>query len=222
MAENKRKPGFKNIASDEDEKELYKIAIDARNFEIEQVWKRANVFWLFTAGAFLAFYAAKSEGIYSVMIANVGFFCTACWAMVNRGSKYWQHNFESRLSSIEWKNKWLIKVIEPYDFKEKRMFSGGLDLEESRWVKRYSPTKLLIACSDFLTLVWFLLLIYSNCRLLIPCFIKMLSWSIQPSDSILILHYCINLLSDFFFSFFSIVTVILVLVLFFNKAKGED
>lgn len=37
-------------------KELLKIAMETRKFEIELYWKRANYFWLFVAAFFVAYY----------------------------------------------------------------------------------------------------------------------------------------------------------------------
>ncbi len=78
----------------EPEEDGFKIAVDQRDKEIELVWKRSNLFWLFTAGAFVAFYSIKENPVYSVLIANIGLFCSLCWTLVNRGSKFWMNSWE--------------------------------------------------------------------------------------------------------------------------------
>lgn len=210
--------------SDNHDESFYKIAIEARNFEIELVLKRANIFWLFTAGAFLAYYAAKSTATYSIVIANVGFFCTACWTLVNRGSKYWQSNFEQWLAEIEGKNEWLKAMMQKYpinNHKQKGFFSGAIinEADTSFWVKRYSPSKLLIACSDFLTVIWFLLLGYSNCILILSFFKDLGSSVIHQNCKLELLPYLVKVISC---SILSLGTFIWVMVLVFRKAKGED
>jgi len=123
----------------------FRIAIDQRDKEIELVWKRSNLFWLFTAGAFVAFYSIKSNVLYSVIVANVGLFCSLCWTLVNRGSKFWMNSWE----------RWVS------DYDSYGYFSGAHpEMETSWWASRFSMSKLVIAISDFMTLIWLVIIIY--------------------------------------------------------------
>ena len=91
--------------------------MDVRKFEIELYWKRATYFWTFI-GLSLAAYgailtartdsmsdAAKSDTLFAV--ACVGFVFSVAWYFVNRGSKFWQRNWEYQVDILE------SKVIGP-------------------------------------------------------------------------------------------------------------
>src|ERR1017187_5869681 len=82
--------------------QTYNAIYDTRKFEISLLWQRSNVFWLFTAAAFTAFFGTVSNHLmYSIIVCNIGFFCTFCWTLANRGSKFWQTNWEKHMSKIE-------------------------------------------------------------------------------------------------------------------------
>lgn len=86
------------------ELEAYKVVMDVRKFEIEMYWKRATYFWAFIVIAFGAYggvLTAKPES-FIASIQNIALFTIACvglvfsvaWYFVNRGSKFWQRNWE--------------------------------------------------------------------------------------------------------------------------------
>lgn len=82
-------------------------ALDIRKFEIELYWKRATYFWALIAVAFAGFFAVlASEKIderelYSFIVGCVGFVFSWSWFLVNRGSKYWQENWENHVNMLE-------------------------------------------------------------------------------------------------------------------------
>ncbi|WGK58977.1 hypothetical protein [Pantoea sp. SS70] len=88
-------------------KEAYAKAHDIRKFEIELYWKRANYFWLFmTALSGLIGFSLNSENHYvqvlSPALSIVGFILGLAFFCANRGSKFWQENWEKNLDKLEY------------------------------------------------------------------------------------------------------------------------
>lgn len=92
---------------------LRKKVMELRNFEIELYWKRANYFWLFNAALLAALeFLEKNDvcGKYEddcfhlylkMLIGGLGIFFSLAWFLVNKGSKFWQQNWEFHLDQIE-------------------------------------------------------------------------------------------------------------------------
>jgi len=88
------------------EKEALKHALDIRKFEIELYWKRATYFWTFigaTMAGFLAIQAssAANKQDLAVILACLGVVFSFGWLLVNRGSKFWQENWEKHVDVLE-------------------------------------------------------------------------------------------------------------------------
>lgn len=92
--------------------DAWRTAMDIRKFEIELYWKRATYFWTFIGfslaayGAVIAssnqsklFVSIQSDALF--LIANVGLVFSVAWYFVNRGSKYWQRNWEFQVDFLE-------------------------------------------------------------------------------------------------------------------------
>ena len=83
------------------------IAERIRKFEIELYWRRSAYFWTFIALAFAGYGAlqiqASSQMRYhlSFLLANVGFVASVAWFLANRGSKYWQEQWETHVDTLE-------------------------------------------------------------------------------------------------------------------------
>ena len=79
------------------------IALDTRKFEIELYWKRTAYFVLFIGAIFVGYYNvfsnSKSHGA-SLFIAALGFLLSLLWYMANRGSKFWQENWEAHIEEL--------------------------------------------------------------------------------------------------------------------------
>jgi len=87
-------------------KKALQIALDIRKFEIDLYWKRANYFWLFNgtlmAGYFLVnkdFSSFQKELSYLLSCCGLAF--SFAWYLTNRGSKYWQENWEFLVDVLE-------------------------------------------------------------------------------------------------------------------------
>lgn len=80
-------------------------ALDIRKFEIELYWKRATYFWAFIAAAFagyaLTYKTADAEPWLSMLFAALGLVFSFAWYLVNRGSKFWQSNWERHVDLLE-------------------------------------------------------------------------------------------------------------------------
>jgi len=82
-------------------------AIEIRNFEIGLYWKRAAYFWTLIGAAFAGLVAllAKDNGsppeALVFLVACVGFLLSFAWYLVNRGSKFWQENWETQVEILE-------------------------------------------------------------------------------------------------------------------------
>lgn len=94
--------------------EAIKIALDTRKFEIGLYWKRSTYFWAFLVSAFGAFGFVCSmsdntrlvfdRNLLLVLVSAIGILLSFCFYLVNRGSKYWQENWETQID-ILLKNK---------------------------------------------------------------------------------------------------------------------
>lgn len=87
-------------------------ALDTRKFEIELYWKRTAFFWAFIVSTYTGLFAsmikcAECPARYILLtpiiniLAGLGLFFSIAWHMVNRGSKFWQNNWEQHVSFLE-------------------------------------------------------------------------------------------------------------------------
>lgn len=88
-------------------KQLLDIAMSTRQFEIELYWKRSKYFWLFVSLCFVAYYKTSEKDYESdfrhlenVLSVCGGYILSICWFFVNRGSKYWQENWEKHIAEL--------------------------------------------------------------------------------------------------------------------------
>jgi hypothetical protein len=130
----------------------YDVILQTRNFEIELFWKRALFFWGFIASAFVAYAALVKDQhmLTATLIACFGFVCSISWSLANRGSKYWQENWEEALTEAE------AEVTGPLFSIVREPQNKGIWLS----AKKYSVSKIAIALSDFTCLVWLIIIFY--------------------------------------------------------------
>lgn len=83
------------------------IALDTRKFEIELYWKRATYFWTFISAdiaAFALIYARMESSVersaLMALFSFLGILFSVGWYFVNRGSKYWQENWEDHIGFL--------------------------------------------------------------------------------------------------------------------------
>ena len=70
--------------------------MDTRKFEIDLFWKRSLFFLGFISAAFIGFGALykKDAPELALLLACFGLVCSVAWTLANRGSKYWQENWQ--------------------------------------------------------------------------------------------------------------------------------
>jgi lipopolysaccharide export LptBFGC system permease protein LptF len=76
-------------------------ARENRRFEIELYWKRAGYFWVFISATFGGYAALQIHEIIAFLLACLGFIFSLAWYFVNRGSKFWQENWELHVDLLE-------------------------------------------------------------------------------------------------------------------------
>ncbi len=137
----------------------YDVALATRNFEIELFWKRSLFFWGFIASSFVGYATiVKDKPPLAVAIVCFGFVCSVAWSLVNRGSKYWQENWEKIVVGIE-------DDVTGSLFKE-RGEQKFKEIEEQKnkgfWLvaRKFSVSKVTIALSDFTVIIWLVLMYY--------------------------------------------------------------
>lgn len=130
-------------------------ALDIRKFEIDLYWKRATYFWAFIAAAFAGYAltyktAVNQEPWLSIVFSSLGVVFSFAWHLVNRGSKFWQKNWERHVDMLEDMTLGpLYKVIsvEEESIKGNPLNSPG----------QFSVSKINQVLSAFVTTVWLIL-----------------------------------------------------------------
>lgn len=111
MKEKKRGISKEDYIDNFDEKKLeeaFQIALDTRKFEIDLYWKRTGYFVLFIGAVFVGYYrvlpisrSSDSEKEWLLLLlSSLGFLLSLLWYMANRGSKFWQENWEAHIEDL--------------------------------------------------------------------------------------------------------------------------
>lgn len=86
-------------------REALKCALDIRKFEIDLYWKRANYFWTLLAVTFTGYCTLVQSGKMHAglvfLVSCIGLVLSTAWYLVNRGSKFWQENWELHVDLLE-------------------------------------------------------------------------------------------------------------------------
>jgi len=164
---------------------------DIRKFEIELYWKRAGYFWALIAVAFAGYFSILSSQnipnkfFLSFVVSSIGFVFTFAWYLVNRGSKYWQENWENHLDLLEDEitgplYKTVLKRPKLVTLSEK-LVTGPLSVSVSKinqWV------------SVFVLAIWLLLATY-------PVYKTLTSLKISTHDWMIFCAYAIVIIAAF-------------------------
>lgn len=158
LRDNEYKSHFENKV----EKALDR-ALDTRKFEIELYWKRATYFWTFLGATLAGFFVAyASTSPYRrdllVILCCLGSVFSVAWFCVNKGSKFWQENWEKHVDLLE------DDVTGPL---HKFVLSRNMEMTKKEWMldlatgpHPYSVSKINQLISLFMVFLWFGLLYY--------------------------------------------------------------
>lgn len=135
-------------------------AYDQRKFEIELYWKRATYFWTFIGAAFVG-YAAFLTGSTphltgALIMSQVGLVFTVAWYLVNRGSKFWQENWENHVCLLEDDVTGPVYKMcasrDPHEFASRSRW-------DRRWIapRPFSVSKINTIISMYMVFIWLLL-----------------------------------------------------------------
>lgn len=132
-------------------------ALDTRKLEIELYWKRATYFWTFIAFTFGGFFALstienskvpeKPELLF--VISCVGFTFSLGWYLANRGSKFWQENWEKHVDLLE------NKIFGP--LQKTVIDTKSFSIFNPIGPYKFSVTKINQILSFYITLIWLFL-----------------------------------------------------------------
>ncbi|NIA11949.1 MAG: hypothetical protein GWP10_20060 [Nitrospiraceae bacterium] len=159
--EYKKKFGLENPNSDKGE--ALKYALEIRKFEIDLYWKRATYFWTFIAAAMAGYFLIQKSGgsadtYLSIVVGCLGFVFSFAWFCVNKGSKYWQENWENHVDLIEdFVVGPLYKIVieRPEEDKKKPIKNFVIGPAP------YSVSKINQIVSSFVTLLWAVLIFHA-------------------------------------------------------------
>lgn len=140
-------------------------AQDIRKFEIDLYWKRATYFWTFIGATFAGFLAIQASAAHnkqdlSVILSCLGIVFSFAWLCVNRGSKFWQENWEKHVDILE------DEITGPlYKIVLSRNLDDYTKSEKVRdWItgpSALSVSKINQLISLYVFILWLLLLWYS-------------------------------------------------------------
>ena len=130
----------------------FDVAHENRKFEIEMLWKRSVFYWGFIAASFAGFVATeKTIGSASIVFAAFGFLCSLAWSAGNRGSKYWQEYWESKVINLQ-------NLVTGDLFIDH--YPQRLDWRRQLAPRRLSVSKLAIGISDYTVIAWLGILLF--------------------------------------------------------------
>lgn len=132
------------------------FAMDIRKFEIDLYWKRATYFWTFIAAAFAGYalvYTKAGDANFDkswvlLVFSCLGLLFSVAWYLVNRGSKFWQNNWERHVDLLE------DEVIGPL---YKTIAYSTDECNPLTASKQYSVSKINQILSFFVSCFWVIL-----------------------------------------------------------------
>ncbi len=169
-------------------------AHEIRKFEIDLYWRRTTYFWTLIAAAFVAFFAIQSakdlpaptRSVLSFVVANLGLVFSIGWFFINRGSKFWQQNWEMQVDRLEkhrgenlyrlvlyrpHEDCWLVdpapfsvsKINQITSFYVVVVWAGLIGLSMGQWFGLLWPSVELPFVRHGAVIVFFLLMLLSTC-----------------------------------------------------------
>lgn len=106
-------PRYLGVEKKERREKALEHALDTRKFEINLYWKRTAYFWAFIVSIYIAYYKVFTmdcsklqdtsliQPMALLALSLLGCFFSLAWFMVNKGSKFWQKNWETHVYLLE-------------------------------------------------------------------------------------------------------------------------
>jgi hypothetical protein len=140
-------------------KRALSLALDIRKFEIGLYWQRAAYCWALIAAAFAGYFAVlgtdrlNGKEYLAFTIGCIGLVFTWAWYLINRGSKFWQENWENHVDMLEDVLVGpLYKTILQRPGNPRHSFLGPLPV---------SVSQINLAVSIFTLFIWVALIVHS-------------------------------------------------------------
>ncbi|MGX8948469.1 RipA family octameric membrane protein [Providencia stuartii] len=151
---------------------VFETVSENRKFEIELYWKRTAYFWALIAMVFAAYFSFITMGkiveyrrVYLTLISSIGSVLTFAWILANKGSKFWQENWENHMDLIENKITGpLYKTLlhRPTEEDAIELESEGVR-KRSDFItkpKEFSVSKINQLIGSFILIIWFVQILW--------------------------------------------------------------
>ncbi len=163
----KEKFGIKDTASTCTKTEkAFEVMLATRQFEIQMYWTRTAYFWAIAGATFAGYFALQTSSIdlvekkfLSYIISIIGIVLSLGWGLANKGSKYWQENWENHVQLLE------DSVVGPVF---KTLLERGKSKSKCKAIleiiigpSKYSVSKINLIFSWFFLFLWGSLLVIS-------------------------------------------------------------
>lgn len=206
--------GDKSNLNDEHKKrigEALKLASENRKFEIELYWKRTQYFWAFLVTIYGTYFIVYSKvdvdgdiqkPIILLTLATLGNFFSLGWHLVNRGSKFWQQNWEYHVDELEeYIYGPVYKTIIAKTNYGKKVFKGFWFSPVNAYP--YSVSNINCLLSGVIFIVSYILLSAEIFKVLNSTRLSNIVFHLPLSDLIFILWFFLSFLILLMFSFYS-------------------
>ncbi len=141
----------------------FEKAHEIRKFEIELYWKRTTYFWTLIAALFAGYFLISTKtnddlhgkDLFLMIISCTGVVFSYAWLLANKGSKFWQENWEYHLDILEDKITGPLykKVLYKKNATQRKKISNLITRPQSVSVSKINQ---VITCFTFLIWVFIL------------------------------------------------------------------
>lgn len=163
----------------------FDVAHENRKLEIGLFWQRSLFFWGFVASALVGYATAyEKNDVLTIALALFGFVCSIVWAAGNRGSKYWQEYWERKVNFYQ--HYATGNIFYDRTPKTPRVW-------ENYAARRISVSKLTMALSDYMVVLWLVLCLLA----IVPLYYDVPAWLFKYcalTFLLLTLVYCVAFL----------------------------
>ncbi|WP_323640870.1 hypothetical protein [Pectobacterium polonicum] len=168
-----------NLDSGGEDKKLklekaFKQVSDIRKFEIELYWKRATYFWTLISVSFIGYFSMVSSSSstykfsFSLVISLVGLVLAIAWFLANKGSKFWQENWENHMDLLEDEITGPLYKTVLLRYNHNKIEEIGVCERYITGPQEYSVSKINQWVGFFIILIWIGLVSFSFYKTMFP------------------------------------------------------